>query len=84
MDENGKKGQLKDTLSQTYEKIQDTTVGERNTAVIELWKMKILPSAQNFAWRVLINKITTKNKLISKGITLSSSLCVICRRSTIQ
>jgi len=42
------------------------------------WNIKVLPSAQYFAWRILIGKITTYDNLISRGIHIGGSLCVMC------
>nr|XP_007149613.1 hypothetical protein PHAVU_005G084400g [Phaseolus vulgaris]ESW21607.1 hypothetical protein PHAVU_005G084400g [Phaseolus vulgaris] len=42
------------------------------------WKVKTLLSKQILAWKVLQNKVATKDKLYRGGITIASDLCVIC------
>lgn len=41
-------------------------------------EVKALPSTQHFAWRVLINRITTNDNLSRRGILRGSNLCVMC------
>jgi len=42
------------------------------------WNLKILPSAQFTAWRVLCNVIPTKDNLLRRGLLLMSDRCPLC------
>jgi len=42
------------------------------------WKTKGLPSVQIFAWRVLINKVSTRDNLNNRGVRLGSNTCALC------
>ena len=42
------------------------------------WRTKGLPSAQFFAWRVLINKVLTRDNLYNRGVRLGSNTCALC------
>lgn len=41
------------------------------------WNVHALPDAQYFGWRVLLNKVPTMDKLISRRVHINS-LCELC------
>ena len=44
----------------------------------KFWKLNTLPSAQMTTWRVLSNKIVTKDNLLRRGISLVCECCPLC------
>ena len=42
------------------------------------WRLKALPSAHYFAWRVLTGKIATYDNLLHRGIQTGGGMCVMC------
>ena len=45
---------------------------------VEFWKLKILPSSQVTAWRVLCNVIATEDNLLRRGIPMVCARCPLC------
>jgi len=41
-------------------------------------KTKSLSTIQHFTWQVLINKVTTWDKLISRSVEVRSKTCLLC------
>jgi len=54
---------------------ESTVVGE---PFVEFRKLKILPSSQVTAWRVLYNVIVTKDNLLRRGIPMVCARCPFC------
>jgi len=44
----------------------------------EFWRIKAQPSVQLIAWRVLEDKITSKQNLVKRRISMESSVCNMC------
>ncbi|XP_068490495.1 uncharacterized protein [Phaseolus vulgaris] len=57
-------------------------LGEESIVVgdpfVEFWKLKILPSSQVTAWRMLCNVIATKDNLFRRGILMVCARCPLC------
>ena len=57
-------------------------LGEESIVVgdpfVEFWKLKILPSSQVTAWRMLCNVIATKDNLFRRGIPMVCARCPLC------
>jgi len=45
-----------------------------------LWNLKVMSSTQFYVWRALSDRITTKLNLYKRGVMLTDTLCVLCRR----
>jgi len=43
-----------------------------------LWNTKVTPKAQMLGWRVFLNKLPTKDNLLTRGIQLQNNLCELC------
>jgi len=52
--------------------------GVENNVFETLWKTRVTLKAQVLGWRLLLDKLPTKAKLIVKGIPLQHSLCEFC------
>jgi len=42
------------------------------------WKIKTLPSTEVVAWRVLQNRVATKDNLLERGMVMDSTLRIMC------
>jgi len=49
-----------------YSLLEKCGAREKIDPFITLWSLKVLPSAQVFAWRALLNKIATNHNLASR------------------
>jgi len=45
-----------------------------------LWNLKVMPSALFYVWRAFSNRLTTKQNLHKRGVSLGDTLCVLCGR----
>jgi len=61
-----------------YENLHDTIIRGKYEVFNKLCNVKAFPLAQHFVWRVMLNKISTKDNLSNKGIGIRTSLCVMC------
>jgi len=66
------------TKRSTYMKLMGSYEGESNKVFTELWSIRVIPKAQLFGWRLLLDKLPTKDKLSVKGVQLQHSLCELC------
>lgn len=64
-----------------YKTLQDIIHGKEYERFSNFWEVKALPYAQHFIWKVLINKVTTKDNITKRGVNLKITfvLCVTCR-----
>ena len=46
-----------------------------------LWKTKAFPKALVITWRILLDRIPTRQNLVVRGIMVNSPLCVLCNQS---
>jgi len=44
-----------------------------------LWILKIVPSALVCAWRILWDRLQTRDNLVRKGVPMGYILCPLCR-----
>jgi len=44
----------------------------------KFWKIRALPSTQILTWRVLQNRVTSKDNLYKRKIKIGCKLCVKC------
>jgi len=54
--------------------MQDNLGGENNTLFTPYWSVKALPN-----WKVLMEKIPTKDKWLHRGIQLGNNFCEMCK-----
>jgi len=66
------------TVNSAYTKLKNDKFVQDGFSYSEFRKIKALPSAQFFAWRVIINKVATRDNLERKGIDVGSRMCVLC------
>ncbi|XP_028205427.1 uncharacterized protein LOC114389037 [Glycine soja] len=50
-----------------------------NSGFRQLWEIKIPPAALSFAWRLLWDRLPSKDNLISRQIVLQNDLCPFCQ-----
>ncbi|KAH1192341.1 Coiled-coil domain-containing protein SCD2 [Glycine max] len=50
-----------------------------NSGFRQLWEIKIPPAALSFAWRLLWDRLPSKDNLISRQIVLQNVLCPFCQ-----
>jgi len=46
-----------------------------------LWEIKAIPNILLLAWRILKGKVSTRAKLIRRGVILPTTLCPLCNES---
>jgi len=66
------------TVRSAYMKLMGSSEGESDKVFTELWSIRVIPKAQLFGWRLLLDKLPTKDKLSVKGVQLQHSLCEFC------
>jgi len=66
------------TLNSAYTKLKNNNFVQECFSYSGFWKMKILPSAQFFEWRVIITKVATQDNLEMRGIEVGNRMCVLC------
>ena len=44
-----------------------------------LWKTAAFPNVLTTTWRVLIDRIPTREALVRRGVQMESTVCVLCR-----
>ena len=66
------------SVRSAYNRLQGTSEGGENKAFEILWKTRITPKAQVLGWRLFLDKLPTKTKLILREILLQHSLCEFC------
>jgi len=52
---------------------------ERDGIFPSLWKIKCLPIAKHFTWRVLRGKVATLDNLSRRGVVHSNNVCPLCK-----
>ncbi|KAJ9560897.1 hypothetical protein OSB04_006057 [Centaurea solstitialis] len=50
-------------------------VGDKETS----WNSKVPSKADIFMWRVMLDKLPTRDNLIKKGMDIDSTLCSVCK-----
>jgi len=66
------------TVNSAYKKLNKSNGTQQENLFELFWKMKALPSAQYFAWRVIINRVATYDNLQNRGVEVGSKVCVMC------
>ena len=59
-------------------RVMGEALGEDEEVFFYLWSVKAVPASQICSWRVILNRLTTRDKLIKLGIQVKNALCVIC------
>jgi len=67
-------------IKSSYKKLTNPRVGDNPELFNMSWNLKVLSSAQFFARRVALNKVTTKQNLSKRGVQLSHATCVFYGR----
>ena len=66
------------TVNATYVSLTKQTRGTRQDALELVWKMKAFPNVLVTAWRVLIDRIPTREGLCRRRVQMNSTVCVMC------
>ena len=66
------------TVKSGYSKIQNFPSGKNSNLYRMLWTVKVAPSAQFLAWRVIMNKVPKRINLRRRGVQLTDVSCVFC------
>ena len=54
-------------------------VSEPSNAVFSLlWRIKVVPKVLTTVWRILLDRISTYQNLVVRGLVVNSPLCVFC------
>jgi len=66
-------------VNSAYECLAKHGRGPRLDVYEILWKAKAFPSVLTTAWRVLMDRIPTRECLSRRGVTMNSTLCALCQ-----
>ena len=66
------------TVKSTYRKLHNTFIGEHFDMFKLFRSIRAHPSAQYFSWRVILNRVATKDNLRRRGTTLQDIFCTLC------
>ena len=66
------------TIKSAYKILKEDVQGEKGELYVSFWKIKAQPSALVTAWRVLEDKISTRENLVRRGIRKDSCICFLC------
>ena len=58
------------TVRSAYNCLQGIIGGEDNTVFKSLWSLNMLQKAKILGWRIMMDKVAIKTKLVHKGIQL--------------
>ncbi|XP_028188880.1 uncharacterized protein LOC114375302 [Glycine soja] len=57
----------------------DQPIGHLNRGFSQLWEIKVPPRALSFAWRLLWDRLPTKENLIRRQVVIENDLCTFCQ-----
>ncbi|KAH1265731.1 putative ribonuclease H protein [Glycine max] len=57
----------------------DQPIGHLNRGFNQLWEIKVPPRALSFAWRLLWDRLPTKENLIRRQVVIENDLCTFCQ-----
>ena len=57
----------------------DQPIGYLNRGFSQLWEIKVPPRALSFAWRLLWDRLPTKENLIRRQVVIENDLCTFCQ-----
>jgi len=66
------------TMKDAYCKVLGVGLGQHEEVFQKLWKVRALPASLLCAWRVMINRLPTRDNLVKIDIPIESNLCVFC------
>lgn len=66
------------TVKSAYEAIFFKEIGDTEECFSLLWKLLAPSNCLAFGWRVLLNRVQTKDNLIRRHVQLSDCLCPLC------
>jgi len=69
---------MKYIVSDAYGKILGEGAGDEEEVFQILWKSKATPAAQICAWRLVLNRLSAKDKLLRVRVSIGITLCVLC------
>jgi len=69
------------SIRYAYTILQNSLSAENTGMFNSCWSVKVLPNAQHFGWRVILDKIPTKVNLVRRGVSLGASLCELRNES---
>jgi len=61
-------------IKYSYRKLNDSCSREDIVLFATLWSEKVLTFAQHFAWKVMLNRVATKENLKKRGCNLENDL----------
>jgi len=64
-------------INSAYSRLRFVEEGTHNSIYKVLWNLKALSSSMTTAWRVLVDRLPTRENLVKRGFILKSSLCVL-------
>jgi len=66
------------TIKSAYTKLITRSINIDDDLFVQLWNIKALPNALHFAWKVILNKVATCDNLITRGVSVSTNVSVMC------
>jgi len=67
------------TVSSAYTCLVKQLRGTQQVIFYLLWKATAFPNVLITAWRVLIDRIPTREALVRRGVQMESTVCSLCR-----
>ena len=65
------------TVKSTYS-IMTNHVDTRGCVFSSLWQAKAKPKVLTTAWRILLDKVSTRANIIRRGVIVNSTMCQLC------
>ena len=66
------------TIKSAYQKLQEASEADQQNFFDYLWRVKVIPYAKFFMWRVILNGIPTNVNLRLRGVNLNNDNCAMC------
>ena len=65
-------------MKSAYECLYKRVRGSPNLVFKHLWQVKAFPNVLTTTWRALLDRLPTKTCLLSRGVMVTSPVCVMC------
>jgi len=67
------------TVNSAYECLAKQTRGTQQASFELVWKAKAFPNVLTTTWRILIDRLPTKEGLSRRGVLMDTTVCVLCK-----
>jgi len=69
------------SVKSAYARLANQNNEAQDGVLCSLWQARAMPKALITAWRILLDRIPTYVNLLRRGVTVNSSICVLCIES---